>query len=76
MVKVLKQLNPKMLSKKKQDGEIIIHKYKFIEKCNDNLFLYEEVKQKYKRCFTKFDLGLVKEIIKPGIKLNKTKIKV
>ena len=36
----------------------------------------EEVKQKYKRCFTKFDLGLVKEIIKPGIKLNKTKIKI
>lgn len=63
--------------KKKQDGEIIIHKYKFIEKCNDNLFLYEEVKQKYKICFTRYDLGLVKEIVKPpksDLKVEKVKI--
>ena len=59
------------------DGEPIIHKYKFIDKCNDNLFLYEEVNLKYKRCFTKFDLGLVKERIKPSTStLKKTRIKI
>lgn len=59
------------------DGKTIIHKYKFIDKCNDNLFLYEEVNLKYKRCFTKFDLGLVKETVKPpksDLKVEKVKI--
>lgn len=63
--------------KKTQDGETIIHKYKFIEKCNDDLFLYEEVKHRYKICFTKYDLGLVKEKVKPpksDLRTEKVKI--
>lgn len=37
----------------KQDGR----KYKFIKRCNDTVYLYEETKYGYKRCFTKYDLG-------------------
>ena len=55
---------PKYITKKENTrGEAIIRKYKFVEKCNDNLFLYEEANKKYKRCFTKFDLGIIKEVI-------------
>lgn len=48
-----------------------MHRYIFVEKCNDNLFLYEEVNQKYKRCFTKFELGLVKQVtVVPRLRKN------
>lgn len=33
--------------------------FNFIKKCNDNLFLYEEQKCKYKSAFDSFQLGLV-----------------
>lgn len=63
---------PKIIKKKKTPGgEAIIHRYRFVEKCNDNLFLYEEVNQKYKRCFTKFELGLVKQVtVVPRLRKN------
>ena len=60
---------PKTISKNNRE-------YIFEKQINNNVFLYKEKICGYKECFTKFDLGLVKEIIKPGIKLNKTKIKV
>lgn len=37
-------------------------KYKFIKKCNDTTFLYEEIQYGYKKCFSKYDLGLIKPI--------------
>lgn len=51
---------PKKITRKTKykTGEIREHTYKFIKKCNDDLFLYEEVNQHYKECFTKFDLGI------------------
>lgn len=32
--------------------------YQFIKKCNDTIYLYEETKYGYKKCFSKFDLGI------------------
>lgn len=37
------------------------HEYKLIKQLNSNLFLYENIKYKWKECFTLFDLGQVKE---------------
>lgn len=44
--------------------------YKFIKKCNDNTYLYQDVRYGWNRCFGKHELGLVKEtssaILKPA----------
>ncbi len=34
--------------------------YKFIKKCNDTTFLYQEIKYGYKKCFGRHELGLIK----------------
>lgn len=47
---------------KKQPPEYHIynnHIYKYINQCNDNLYLYEEQKCKYKSAFDSFQLGLI-----------------
>lgn len=41
-------------------------KYKFIKEYKNGVLLYEEITYKYKKCFSKFDLGLVKKIIEPA----------
>lgn len=51
---------PKFMKEKQEKRSAIIYTYRFVRKCNNNLYLYEEVKYKWKRCFTKFDLGLIK----------------
>jgi hypothetical protein len=50
----------------------IIKTYKFVRKVKDNMYLYENIYNNMDRhCFTKYDLGLVKD---PGI-VNKRSIK-
>lgn len=51
---------PKILKKNNK-------KYKLI-KIYENYVLYEEVEVKYKECFMKHDLGLLKEQVKPDRK--------
>ena len=41
------------------------HIYIFVEQCNDNLFLYKEMNLHYKETFSKYDLGLIKELEEP-----------
>lgn len=53
---------PKIISK---NG----HEYIFIQKNNDNAFLYKDLLYGYRETFTRFDLGLVKPVtVKPRIK--------
>lgn len=47
------------------------HIYIFIKQCNDDLFLYEEMQYHYKEAFSRYDLGLVKEVIEKPKNLNK-----
>lgn len=54
---------PKNVVKKKE-------KYVFIKKCNNNLFLYQNVEHEYIECFSKFDLGLVKQTVEVEIEKN------
>lgn len=49
---------PKIISKNN-------HEYIFVKQVNKNLFLYKDMLYGYSECFTKFDLGLVKEIVPP-----------
>ena len=49
---------PKIISKNKNE-------YIFIKKCNENMFLYKDMLYGYTECFSRFDLGLVKEILPP-----------
>lgn len=37
------------------------HEYIFEKKCNNNLFLYRDMKYGYKTYFSKYDLGLIKK---------------
>lgn len=39
------------------------HKYMFIKRINKDLFLYRNIEYGYKECFTRFDLGIIKEIM-------------
>ncbi len=41
------------------------HKYIFVKQVNKNMFLYKDEQYGYTECFSKFDLGLVKEMVKP-----------
>lgn len=53
--------------------------YSFMRKCNNNVFLYEDKERGFKRCFSKYDLGIVnnKEIDKfLNIKIDKKQVKV
>lgn len=45
----------------KEDGQ----EYVFIEKCNNDLFLYKNKKYGYKRAFTTYELGLRTEMVEP-----------
>jgi len=45
---------PKVISKNN-------HEYIFEKQCSENMFLYKEMLYGYKECFTKFDLGIVKQ---------------
>lgn len=61
-----------------KNGNINEYTYKFIKQCNDDLFLYEEVNTHFKECFSKFDLGLIRQIIEPpksNINTERVKIK-
>lgn len=49
---------PKIISKNN-------HEYIFVKQVNKNMFLYKDMLYGYNECFTKFDLGMVKEIIEP-----------
>lgn len=41
------------------------HEYIFVKQVNKTMFLYKEMLYGYNECFTKFDLGMVKEVVKP-----------
>lgn len=60
---------PKIISK---NG----HEYIFIQQNNNRTYLYQDLLYGYKETFTDFDLGLVKEIIKPDTNLKKTNYKI
>lgn len=45
---------PKIISKNN-------HEYIFEKQCNSNMFLYRDMLYGYKECFTRYELGLVKE---------------
>jgi hypothetical protein len=49
---------PKIISKNN-------HEYIFVKQVNKNMFLYKDMLYGYNECFTKFDLGMVKEIVEP-----------
>lgn len=61
---------PKVINIKK-------HKYIFVKKCNEDMFLYKEKKYGYNECFTKYELGLIKEMA-PATKIyvNPEKVKI
>jgi hypothetical protein len=60
---------PKIISKNK-------HKYIFVKQINKNIFLYKDMQYGYNECFTRFDLGMVKEIIPPPrTDINPEKVK-
>jgi hypothetical protein len=48
---------PKVISKNN-------HEYILVKQINDKMFLYKDLLYGYKECFTRYDLGLVKEIVK------------
>lgn len=50
---------PKIISKNN-------HEYIFVKQVNKNVFLYKDLIYGYNECFTKFDLDLVKEKVKPS----------
>lgn len=52
------------------------HRYIFVKQCNKNMFLYEEEKLKYKVCFTRFDLGMIKEVIPASTHVNPENVKI
>lgn len=61
---------PKIVKKNK-------HEYIFVKQINNNVFLYKNEEYGYNECFTRFDLGMIKEIISPAklsIKPEKVKI--
>lgn len=41
--------------------------YEFVQKVKDNMYLYQEQNCGYKTTFSRFDLGLVEEKVKPDI---------
>lgn len=49
----------------------IIHKgnntFEFVKKIKDNMYLYQEQKAGYKVTYSRFDLGLLQEQVKPEI---------
>lgn len=59
---------PKIISK---DG----HEYIFVKEY-PNFVLYEDMITGVKEAFQRYDLGLVKEKVKPGTILKKTRIKL
>ena len=59
---------PKIISK---NG----HEYIFVKEY-PNFILYEDMTAGTKEAFQRYDLGLVKEKVKPGTILKKTRIKV
>lgn len=59
---------PKIISK---NG----HEYIFVKEY-PNFILYEDMTTGTKEAFQRYDLGLVKEKVKPGTILKKTRIKV
>lgn len=50
---------PKIITKKK-------HKYIFVKKCNNNIFLYKEKTLGYSECFSRHELNMVKATKKEG----------
>lgn len=41
------------------------HEYIFVKQVNKTMFLYKDMLYGYNECVTKFDLGMVKEVVKP-----------
>lgn len=41
------------------------HEYIFVKQVNKTMFLYKDRLYGYNECFKKFDLGMVKEVVKP-----------
>lgn len=51
-------------------------RYEFVKKY-PNYYLYQDVETKVKRCYSKYDLGLVKEVVAPPVSdINVEKIKI
>lgn len=52
---------PKKIIKKTKthDRQIKYYEYKFIKRCNNNLFLYERIDNNAKECFTLYDLKML-----------------
>lgn len=61
---------PKVISK---NG----HEYIFVKQNNEKIYLYKDMIYGWNETFTDYDLGLVKEIVKPpksDLKVEKVKI--
>lgn len=56
-----------MIPKKLKKGD---RKYKLVKIYND-FVLYEDIETGVKECFTKFQLGLIKEEVKPERQANR-----
>lgn len=41
--------------------------FEFVKKVHDNMYLYQEQKAGYKVTYSRFDLGLLQEQVKPEI---------
>ena len=49
----------------KKPPEFFLYKnkmFKLIEQCNNDVYLYQEVRYGYKMSFSAFDLGLIEEV--------------
>lgn len=60
---------PKIISKNN-------HEYIFVKQVNKNMFLYKDMLYGYNECFTKFDLGMVKEIVPASTNVNPENVKI
>lgn len=59
---------PKKIRKKNKE-------YTYIKQCNENMFLYEE-KSGYMETFSKYDLGLVKEVMEATKNIRVEQVKI
>ncbi|MCX4303793.1 MAG: hypothetical protein OSJ66_07305 [Clostridia bacterium] len=60
---------PKIISKNN-------HEYIFVKQVNKNMFLYKDMLYGYNECFTKFDLGMIKEIVPASTHVNPENVKI
>ncbi len=60
---------PKIISKNN-------HEYILVKQVNENMFLYKDMLYGYKECFSRFDLGLLKEIMPKSTHVNPENVKI